>query len=428
MLKLFENRFINTTNKLAISIEDIKRGRFGGEDKGRDSGGGGGGGGACGMTHDVMSVLTEQHNSLLLVLATQTQKLDNLEQVCLHHTRSDEQRECSGAGEPPRSEFAPKIEEILQTVVDLKERLAEAGAEVLDLRDDLEEERSRVEELQGKLRSAQQALDERALDRRSLGNELKIERFQAHCNTLHQQPFFAKATDGMSQGTPTALHMQVDSTELVQTSDSMRERGRGRDTERRVSSSRARPSLSLQSDMTGLSRSKQSNQIIQDIDLFRASAESGPDRSILKREISAWRQNVDTLTREIRNLTQERDSTIGFRIGHVFGTHGDPMRKGKLEEEGWKGGDAATKDKTECAAQDTATAHAACVSGGRLSCVQSDICMDLNVVLDGQPHVCVAVQRAESRKGFKNQSSQNIQAHACIRDAKNRRQRDEPVP
>jgi len=33
----------------------------------------------------------------------------------------------------------------------LKERLAEAGAEVLDLRDDLEEERSRVEELLAEL-------------------------------------------------------------------------------------------------------------------------------------------------------------------------------------------------------------------------------------------------------------------------------------
>jgi hypothetical protein len=66
MLKLFENNFINTMNKLAVSIEDIKLGRFGGEDKGRDGGGGGGGGG--GMTYDVMSVLTEQHNSLLLVL------------------------------------------------------------------------------------------------------------------------------------------------------------------------------------------------------------------------------------------------------------------------------------------------------------------------------------------------------------------------
>ena len=107
------------------------------------------------MTHDVMSVLTEQQNSLLLVLAAQTQKLDNLEQVCLPPTRSDEQRECSGGGEPPWSEFAPNIEEILQTVEDLKERLANAEAEMLDLQDDLEEEESRVKELQGKLRSAQ---------------------------------------------------------------------------------------------------------------------------------------------------------------------------------------------------------------------------------------------------------------------------------
>ena len=186
MLKLFENRFIDTTNKLAVSIADIKRGRFGGKDEGRDGGGGGASGGA-GTTQDVMSVLKEQHNSLLLVLAAQTQKLDNLEQICLHRTRSDEQRECSG--EPPRSEVAPKIDQIHQLVnlkerladaEAVKERLADAEAELLDLRDDLEEEKerladaeaelldekSRVEELQGRLRSAQQALDESARERR----------------------------------------------------------------------------------------------------------------------------------------------------------------------------------------------------------------------------------------------------------------------
>jgi len=56
MLKLFENNFINTMNKLAVSIEDIKLGRFGGEDKGRDGGGGGGGGG--GMTRQQAAVTT----------------------------------------------------------------------------------------------------------------------------------------------------------------------------------------------------------------------------------------------------------------------------------------------------------------------------------------------------------------------------------
>ncbi len=56
MLKLFENRFIDTTNKLAVSIADIKRGRFGGKDEGRDGGGGGASGGA-GTTQDVMSVM-----------------------------------------------------------------------------------------------------------------------------------------------------------------------------------------------------------------------------------------------------------------------------------------------------------------------------------------------------------------------------------
>jgi hypothetical protein len=57
---------------------------------------------------------------------------------------------------------------------------------------------------------------------------LKIENFQAHQNTpsprslwwltaLYRQPFSAKVTDGMSEGTPTVLHLQADSTELVQT-------------------------------------------------------------------------------------------------------------------------------------------------------------------------------------------------------------------
>ena len=83
-----------------MSIEDIlKRGRFGGEDKGPDGGGGEGGGGAADITHDVMSVLKEQHNSLLLVLAAQTQELGNLKQICLHRTRSDEPSECSGGRE-----------------------------------------------------------------------------------------------------------------------------------------------------------------------------------------------------------------------------------------------------------------------------------------------------------------------------------------
>jgi hypothetical protein len=273
MLKLFENRFINTTNKLAVSIEDIKHGRFGGEDKGRDGVGGGGVGGA-GITHDVMSVLEEQHNSLLLVLAAQTQKLDNLEQVCLHRTRSDEQGQCSGGGEPPsRPEFAPKIEEIHQLVGNLKERLADADAvkerlaiaeaECLDLQDNLEKEKIRVEELQGKLRSAQQALDEGARERRHsssngrpIGSQSKIERFQAVLQQrLHRSapaggdalprrpPLTAASTDGMREGTPSVLHMQA---ELVHKSNHTVERGRGRSTERqRVSSSRARASNSL---------------------------------------------------------------------------------------------------------------------------------------------------------------------------------------
>lgn len=100
--------------------------------------------------------------------------------------------------------------------------------------------------------------------------------------------------------------------------------------------------------MTDQSQSKESNRIIQDIELFRASAvtlqtKRGPDRSIVRRDIFAWRQNVDKLLIEIRNLTP-----------HVFGTDGDPIRKGKLEEEGWSGGDAAPEGKTQRAAQGTA--------------------------------------------------------------------------
>jgi hypothetical protein len=278
MLKLFENRVINTINKLAVSIEDIKGGRFGGEDKRRDGGGGAGIDGA-GMTHDVMSVLTDQHNSLLLVLAAQTQKLDNLEHVCLHRTRSDEHRECSCGGEPPRSEFAPKIEEILQTVGNLKERLADAEA-------DLEEEKSRVKALQGELRSAQQALDEGARELRSRENEM--DRFQAHLrmHTLYQQPFSAEATDGMREGTPTVLHLQA---ELVQMSNHTEERGRERDTERpRVSRSRARSSLSLRSDMTDKPRSEQRNRIIQEINLFRegGGVSQMPRKSLVPSDIS----------------------------------------------------------------------------------------------------------------------------------------------
>ena len=111
------------------------------------------------MTHDIVSVLTEQHNSLLLALAAQTQKLEEqtrklnkLEQVCMHRNRSDE----------------PMFEELVQTVVDLKERL-------------------------GKLRSAQQGLAREnareGLRLPSVGHELKkTERFEA-LTTLYQQPF-----------------------------------------------------------------------------------------------------------------------------------------------------------------------------------------------------------------------------------------------
>ena len=146
---------------------------------------------------------------------------------------------------------------------DLKERLADAEAEVLVLDEHLGEEKSRVEELQGKLRSAQQALDEGARQRCYLGNDLVLGHLHKH--TLYHQPFSAEATNGMREGTPTVLHMQA---EPVQTSN--HERGRGRDTERpRVSSSRARSSPSLRSHMTDQPQPEQRNRIFQDMDLFR---------------------------------------------------------------------------------------------------------------------------------------------------------------
>jgi len=148
-------------------------------------------------------------------------------------------------------------------VGDLKERLADAEAEVLVLDEHLGEEKSRVEELQGKLRSAQQALDEGARQRCYLGNDLVLGHLHKH--TLYHQPFSAEATNGMREGTPTVLHMQA---EPVQTSN--HERGRGRDTERpRVSSSRARSSPSLRSHMTDQPQPEQRNRIFQDMDLFR---------------------------------------------------------------------------------------------------------------------------------------------------------------
>ena len=110
------------------------------------------------MTHDIVSVLTEQHNSLLLALAAQTQKLEaqtrlnKLDHVCLHHTPSGE----------------PMFEELVLKVGDLKERL-------------------------DKVRSAQQGLArEKAregLGHPSVGHELKkTEKFEALA-TLYHPPF-----------------------------------------------------------------------------------------------------------------------------------------------------------------------------------------------------------------------------------------------
>jgi hypothetical protein len=147
MLKLFENRFINTMNKLAVSVEDIKDQVRGNRDtqlmgtcleadKDRLHGHNGMEPASSKMasdvflktmTHDIVFVITEQHNRLMLALEAQTQKLeaqtqrlDKLEQVCLHRTRSDE----------PRFD-EPSFEEVLQTVGDLKVRLGKIRRKVV---------------------------------------------------------------------------------------------------------------------------------------------------------------------------------------------------------------------------------------------------------------------------------------------------------
>ena len=229
MLKLFENRVVNTMNKLAVSIEDIKGGRFEGEDKGRDGSGGGGGGGA-GMTHDVMSVLTEQHNRLMLALAAQTQKLeahtqqlDKLEHVCLHRTRSDE----------------PMVEDLHQTMRDLKERLGELSVRAAQQFPAIERARAREQRPfrrhtpaddiasplfvpyspQDKGQRGKESRGGTARERlHSHGTELKTERSEAlktlYLKYIYKRPFSA-ATDGKCQGTPTVLNLQA---ELVQVS------------------------------------------------------------------------------------------------------------------------------------------------------------------------------------------------------------------
>jgi hypothetical protein len=79
----------------------------------------------------------------------------------------------------------------------------------------------------------------------------------------------------------------------------------------------------------------------------------------------------------------------------------------------------------------TKAAHAAGGSGGRLSGVQSDICMDVYGVLDGQAHACAGASWLCSVRNVGDVSKINLartRAHACMRGAKDRRQRDEPGP
>ena len=193
------------------------------------------------MTHDVMSVLTEQHNRLMLALAAQTQKLeahtqqlDKLERVCLHRTS--------------RCSDEPMLDQVLRPPFDKGQRVKESRG------------RTAREQLQ------------------TFGNTWKTERLQAldELYLKYQEPssVSAAATNGMCEGTPTVLKQA----ELVHMSNHTGEQRGGRDTGRlpilSLSESRARSSLRPESDMTDQSRSDPRNRVIQDINLFRAVSQS----------------------------------------------------------------------------------------------------------------------------------------------------------
>jgi hypothetical protein len=219
------------------------------------------------LTRDIVSVLTEQHNRLMLALAAQTQKLeahtqqlDKLERVCLHRTS--------------RCSDEPMLDQVLQTVGDLKEGLGvgtsplctgTAGGPYSPPFD----KGQRVKESRG--RTAREQLQ-------TFGNTWKTERLQAldELYLKYQEPssVSAAATNGICEGTPTVLKQA----ELVHMSNHTGERRGGRDTGRlpilSLSESRARSSLRPESDMTDQSRSEPRNRVIQDINLFRAVSQS----------------------------------------------------------------------------------------------------------------------------------------------------------
>ena len=193
------------------------------------------------LTRDIVSVLTEQHNRLMLALAAQTQKLeahtqqlDKLERVCLHRTS--------------RCSDEPMLDQVLRPPFDKGQRVKESRG------------RTAREQLQ------------------TFGNTWKTERLQAldELYLKYQEPssVSAAATNGICEGTPTVLKQA----ELVHMSNHTGERRGGRDTGRlpilSLSESRARSSLRPESDMTDQSRSDPCNRVIQDINLFRAVSQS----------------------------------------------------------------------------------------------------------------------------------------------------------
>jgi hypothetical protein len=323
MLKLFENRFINTMNKLAVSIEDIKRGRSSPpfsqhagnpsaldfmldrttlldhqrlmkelsdmlgrerekeqkrecdrqEERARDE-----------HRERERDVLLKNMRDDIVLLKRKTHDLaqgcysrertagavenahkaglqeedtigsDKLEQVCLHRTRSDE----------------PMVEDLHQTMRDLKERLGELSVRAAQQFPAIERARAREQRPfrrhtpaddiasplfvpyspQDKGQRGKESRGGTARERlHSHGNELKTERSEAlktlYLKYIYKRPFSA-ATDGKCQGTPTVLNLQA---ELVQVSQfpTFKTDGSGGGRDARLS--RYQPGASIEIDL-----------------------------------------------------------------------------------------------------------------------------------------------------------------------------------